>query len=53
VNDRSEKKKLLARWQGSGEATGHKNAARQKKSAARQKKGQVTDLRPVKKMLRD
>jgi hypothetical protein len=43
------KKKLLARWQGSGEATGHKNVARQKKKVQRDKKGQVTDLRPVKK----
>jgi hypothetical protein len=48
-----QKKKVLARWQGSGEATGHKNAARQKKKVQRDKKGQVTDLRPVKKVLRD
>jgi hypothetical protein len=33
------KKRLLARWQGSGEATGHKNAARQKKKVQRDKKG--------------
>ena len=33
------KKRLLARWRGSGEATGHKNVARQKKKgAARQKR---------------
>jgi hypothetical protein len=39
VNDRS-KKNLLARWQGSGEATGHKKkiAARQRKRCSATKK---------------
>jgi hypothetical protein len=75
TGQKNNKKNLLARWQGSGEATGHKkNAARQRKiknlheeatgqekvlrdkkekGVARQEKGQVTDLRSVKKVLRD